>query len=559
VEGNLGGGLSEIKVLRRLGPIALLAAQAFVSPAFAEAFAANEAERRTSKTTSLDEVVVVAQGRPQRLQDVPISASVVSGVAVQSWSLNDLQAITASVPGVRISPGPGADFVNIRGVGSGENAGFEQSVSTFVDGTYRGRGRAIRASLFDVEHVEVLKGPQTTFFGNNAIAGAFNIVTRKPARQAEHNASALYAPIDDEYALEAGISKPISPTLSVRLAGKLSGMDGYTRNAVNGRFGPHLRDFIGRASVRWEATPTWELDARVDYGRNRDTEQSQYQLINCPPPPAFGGPIGVCANQLAASGGAIDDRLDYNASVMPSFFDYDFVEASMTNRWKIGSAALKWISTYFRHDFAQMNTVFPVDYPGVADTPFVHNVFNDETVEVFSNELRLEADNGGAVNWMIGAYHSHSELSADLLSGSYFAPLGALGAPYFDADTPFANLGGLEETAKTGSIFASASVSLSGALRFNLGARYSRVSKKTLRSLVFGSAFPAATFDTFIPAPEAVQLQIANGLDAQLGPFDKPKRIDDKLMPSLSIQYDLTPQVMTYLSYTNGSKAGATR
>lgn len=539
-----------------LGPIALLALQAFAVPALAQGAVKIETERLSTLVSEHDEILVVAQGRLQRLRDVPISASVVSGVDIQSWNLNDLQAITASVPGVRISPGPGADHVHIRGVGSGENAGFEQSVSTFVDGAYRGRGRAIHASLFDVEQVEVLKGPQTTFFGNNAIAGAFNIVTRKPAREALYDATALYAPADGEYALEAGISTPVSPTLSVRLAGKLSGMDGYTRNAVNGELGPHLRDFVGRVSVRWEPSPTWELDARVDYGRNRDTEQSQYQLVNCPPPAAFGNPIGVCARQLAASGDALDDRLDYDASIMPSFFHYDFVEASMTNRWRIRGANLKWISSYFRHDFSQMNTVFPVDYPGIANTPFVHNVFNGEVVRSFSNEARLESEDSGDLKWMIGAYHAHSELSADLLSGSYFAPLGLLGAPYFDAETPFANLGALNESAETRSAFASASVRLSDAVRLNLGARYTRVSKQTERRLVFGSAFPKATFDTFVPAPDAVQLQIADGLDAEIGPFDKPSRGDDKFMPSASVQYEVTPQVMAYLSYANGFKAG---
>lgn len=542
--------------LRCRGQVFIVAGLSLASPALAQDKTTTDAEQLAPNPVDRDEILVVAQGRLQRLQDVPISTSVIDGADIQRWNFADLSEIVASVPGVRISPGPGADFVNIRGVGSGENAGFEQSVSTFVDGAYRGRGRAIRASLFDVERVEVLKGPQTTFFGNNAIAGAFNIVTRKPAGQLEVTASSLYAPTDGEYALEAGVSVPLNNTLSVRFAGKLSGMDGYTRNAVNNRLGPHLRDFIGRASVRWQITPTWELDARIDYGRSRDTEQSQFQLINCPPPPAFGNPIGVCANQLAASGGLIDDRLDYNASVMPSSYDYNFVEASMTNRWDIGGKALKWISVYFNHDFAQMNTVFPVDYPGIGNTPFVHNVFNGESIRSFSNEVRVESESGGELEWMVGAYLSRSNLNADLLSGAYFAPLGLLGAPFFDADTPFANLGALKESSETGSLFASASMRLSDAARLNFGARYSRVRKQTERSLIFGSAFPAATFETFIPAPDAVQSQIADGLDAEIGPFERPRRIDEKFMPSASVQYALTPQVTAYLSYTNGFKAG---
>jgi outer membrane receptor protein involved in Fe transport len=538
----------------------LLAGAAALIPS--AAYAQDEAPApATDEQAQLDagygsEIVVTAQGRVQRLNDVPISASVASGEAIQSANLIDLQAVTASIPSVRISPGPGADNINIRGVGSGVNAGFEQSVSTFVDGAYRGRGRSVRASLFDVERVEVLKGPQTTFFGNNAIAGAFNIVTKKPGHDLEYNISALYAPTDDEYSLEAGVSMPLSDTLAIRVAGKLFGMNGYTRNAVNDKMGPHMRDFIGRASIHWEPTATWEMDARVDYGRNRDTEQGQYQLINCPPPEQFGAPRGACATELAASGGSIDDKLDYHASVIPSSYDYDFVEAAMSNRWDFGSVALKSITSYFHHDFAQVNTVLPVDYEGVGGTPFVNNLLNTDVAKSYSQELRLESESGGAFEWMVGAYYSRLEFTAQLLSGSYFAPFGLRGAPYYNADTPTAGLNGLHERADTRSVFASATIHLLDPLRLNLGARYSSVHKEDDRSVVSGSAFPLATFDTFMPAPPDVQIQIAKAAGSDLGPFDHPRRTDDKFMPSVSLQYDLTPDIMTYASYTKGFKAG---
>src|SRR5690606_1795472 len=138
-------------------------------------------------------------GREQRLQDVPLSAAVVSGAALEKGNIRDLQDLASHVANVRIASAPAAELINIRGVGSGLSANFEQSVGTFVDGAYRGRSRSARAALFDVDRVEILKGPQTTYFGNNAIAGALNITTRTPGHEFGYNASALRG-TDGEYA-----------------------------------------------------------------------------------------------------------------------------------------------------------------------------------------------------------------------------------------------------------------------------------------------------------------------------------------------------------------------
>ena len=104
--------------------------------------AADEAVKAASAQNS-DEIVVTAQRREQRLQDVPVSVSVVSGAALEKAGIRNLQEVATRMPAVRIVEGPAADLLNIRGIGSGQNSGFEQSVATFVDGVYRGRGRAV--------------------------------------------------------------------------------------------------------------------------------------------------------------------------------------------------------------------------------------------------------------------------------------------------------------------------------------------------------------------------------------------------------------------------------
>ncbi|MBK7115217.1 MAG: TonB-dependent receptor plug domain-containing protein [Proteobacteria bacterium] len=129
------------------------------------------------------EVIVTAQGREQRLQDVPVAVSVVSGADLERVNIKTLQDVTSRLANVKITTGTLTNPINVRGIGSGNNSGFEQSVATFSDGVYRPRSRSTNAALLDLERVEVLKGPQTTFFGANAIAGALNITTRKPGSE----------------------------------------------------------------------------------------------------------------------------------------------------------------------------------------------------------------------------------------------------------------------------------------------------------------------------------------------------------------------------------------
>ena len=120
----------------------------------------------------LEEVVVTAQKRVESLQDVPIAVSVVSGEKLLTADLKNLQEMSQYVPNFYQVATPTSNVVYIRGIGSAPNAGFEQSVGTFLDGIYLGRARQTLAPMFDLARVEVLKGPQSILFGTNTVAGA---------------------------------------------------------------------------------------------------------------------------------------------------------------------------------------------------------------------------------------------------------------------------------------------------------------------------------------------------------------------------------------------------
>ena len=136
----------------------------------------------------LEEVVVTAQKRVESLQDVPISVSAINGTKIVQAGITELQDMTAYVPNLTMNETGIGTNITIRGVSSGINQGFEQSVGMFMDGIYWGRGRQTLAPLFDLDRVEVLRGPQGTTFGKNSLAGGVALNTIRPDGTVDYEA-----------------------------------------------------------------------------------------------------------------------------------------------------------------------------------------------------------------------------------------------------------------------------------------------------------------------------------------------------------------------------------
>ncbi|MGE4305068.1 MAG: TonB-dependent receptor, partial [Novosphingobium sp.] len=457
------------------------------------------------------EIIVTAQGREQRLQDVPLSATVVSGASLQKDNIRDLQDLSSRIANVRIASAPATELLNIRGVGSGLNATFEQSVGTFIDGVYRGRSRSARAALFDVDRVEVLKGPQTTFFGNNAIAGALNITTRTPGRQFDYNASILRGS-DGEYAYEAGVTVPIGGTLSARLAAKAYGMDGYIENDLTGGKGPHQRDWIGRIALAWRPGGDFRSDLRVDRGRSRDTDAYPSQIINCAPDTPTDN--GLCARYIAQDGDAVDGTLDHHRAGIPSDYDYDFTEVAWRNELGLGGVTLKSVTSYFDHTVDANFNLFPLPLTGVAGTGLLFGVDSPESYRSFSQEIRLESANDGPLTYTLGAYFSHGRLHLGSTLGAYFAPLGAaLTSVGYDATSPLTSNTDFHQKDTTWSAFGALTWHATERLRVNASLRYSAVAKDATRTVVSGVTDGSTLFPnlhTIIPGTVEQQTAINN-------------------------------------------------
>ena len=155
--------------------------------------------------------------------------------------------------------------IAIRGIASGDNKGFEQSVAMFVDGVYYGRDQLSRLPLVDMERVEVLRGPQPTLFGKNAIAGAVNITTRSPTDEFEGTVSGLYEFNHKELQLTGVLSGPLSDGVEARVVGYHRSMDGYFYNQKLKRNEPNVDEYYVRGKVEFDKDGPLAAELKLEY------------------------------------------------------------------------------------------------------------------------------------------------------------------------------------------------------------------------------------------------------------------------------------------------------
>ena len=166
--------------------------------------------------------MVTAQRRAENLQDVPSAITALSETVIERADIHDLTDIATRIPGLTFSPfSPGQNIVALRGASSNDDgAGTDNSVAVFVDDVYLGRVSNINPEMFDIERIEVLRGPQGTLYGKNTIGGAINVVSRKPGIEALQGklrlnvgnfqrrevAGLLSGPLSDHWAAKASLS-----------------------------------------------------------------------------------------------------------------------------------------------------------------------------------------------------------------------------------------------------------------------------------------------------------------------------------------------------------------
>lgn len=397
----LSGGVAALALAAGIAP-AHAQSQPETPPAAAPQDAAAPAEDNQS---TVPDIVVTAQKRTERLQDVPLAVTSLGANALASSQINGTSGVANLVPSLTFTQNTSAlnNNVRIRGVGTVLfSAGIESSVSFVVDGVVMARQGQGFTDLIDVDRVEVLRGPQGMLFGKNATAGVINIVTKRPADHFEGSIEGSVAE-KGEYHLRGTVSAPLSNSVRARLTGFYTNDRGwvydYGRKAdVYGN-----KAFGLRGKVEVDAGPNLDLLLTADY-RKSDTDCCQplaYRTTN------------ALLNQLRAPVVASITNRAVNSSI-DTFSNTREGGVSLEANYHAGDHTITSITAWRKWDFSNNVDVdgFNVAAPVRVPIGFGYFSVNGGTVNIrqFSQELRLASPSNQPLEYTLGVMYYRLDL-----------------------------------------------------------------------------------------------------------------------------------------------------
>jgi iron complex outermembrane receptor protein len=340
---------------------------------------------------SLEEVVVTAQKREERLQDVPFQVNVFTEQAVADAGISSTSEFVAYVPNMTFDR---ADtyrnsFVMIRGLTQITNA--DSPIAVVIDGVPQNDQKQFNMRLFDIERIEVLKGPQGTLYGRNAIGGAVNIVTRAPTKELSGFGELSYGNGDAMQAT-AGISGPLgSERLTFRLSADYLQDDGRIDNTFRGDHPDYVdHDYTVRGRLNFDASDALKLDLRAQFGEFRGGS-NQYSPV-----------FSADANDFVEPQFNIRPVAEGDTTELTFKFDNDFGFATLT-----GISGYTKLTEANRADLDFRN---PVQSPGgFLGLGFQAGQGQDLDVKLLSQELRLVSAQDRRFRWLTGLYYLNTE------------------------------------------------------------------------------------------------------------------------------------------------------
>ncbi len=211
----------------------------------------------------LEVITVTAQKRTQSVKEVPLSVATVNREAIEDMNISNTEELSSRIGNFSVSQSGQGFNIYMRGLGSGPNQGFEQTVGTYVDGIYRGRGHLMRSTFLDLEMVEVLRGPQGTLFGMNTTAGALNLTTAAPTDYFSGYLNGNYDMTDQGLTFEGAVSGPLADNFQARFAFRAVDSDGYMTNSVTEQNEVQHETLLGRLSLAWQPTDRLSIDLKL--------------------------------------------------------------------------------------------------------------------------------------------------------------------------------------------------------------------------------------------------------------------------------------------------------
>ena len=357
----------------------------------------------TAMAATLEEVIVTAQKRAESLQDVPISVSVLKGEKITQAGMQKLQDAMVYIPNVSIAQQYIGNSINIRGIHSGTLAAFEQSVATFADGVYRGRGVQSRFAFLDIGMLEILRGPQGTLFGKNVIAGALNLTSAKPKADFEGSIAATENIMFEESEFTGYITGALSDTVRTRFAFLDRTMDkGWLKNIRYGTDEPVKDEQAYRVLLEWDLSDSTLVTFKHE---NTEWDNAGFPLEHIA--------LGPLANYALTDGsvdgntaiGSFPQNPDPVQELYASqIFQGDSNETVLTVEHSIDQGLFTMIASNSEYDFHRATDA---DY-SIAD---LANFVETEGFQQNTFELRFASNQEGAIEYVTGLYYSDADLS----------------------------------------------------------------------------------------------------------------------------------------------------
>jgi iron complex outermembrane receptor protein len=340
------------------------------------------AARSQEGATRLDSVVVTAQKREELLQRVPFSISAITRKQVREYRLWNNKDITAVVPNLYAAdPGDGRDVISVRGI---TTTSYDPAVAVNIDGVNQFGLDTYIPSLLDVERIEVLRGPQGTLYGRNAMGGVINIITRQPSAL-----PSAFAEISlgnhGQQRYSAGFSTPlIKDKLFIGIAGLYDGRKGYYTNQFTNSDYDRQHSFTGNYYLKWLAGNRWTVDLNVKHRNNRNN--GAFPLV-ADPVMAFSQPFVLDQNALATM---VDNTFNSSLSVNYKGPAYHFTAQTAyqsNNRYYTGP---------IDGDFSPLDAITVLKNYGA----------KWNTIRAFTEDIRFSSPTGSSSpwKWTVGSY-----------------------------------------------------------------------------------------------------------------------------------------------------------
>ncbi|RSU41340.1 TonB-dependent receptor [Sphingomonas koreensis] len=503
------------------------AAIALSAPAMAQETPATET---AAEETAPGEIVVTARRRAESLQDVPIAISAYDSTALSNLQADQLSGIQYATPNLYLDQGDaGNAVIYIRGVGQNDSLAFaDPGVGVYVDDVFIARSQAAFLDVFDVERIEVLRGPQGTLYGRNTIGGAIKFVSTRPTRDYSAYFEGGIGNYDQVLA-KGRISGPLSDTVRGKIAYSWQRRTGYAYNSTTRADDGDVRTISGRASLLFEPSSDFEVlltgDVKID---RPDTSRS----------PVRATPITGFANGALVTFPAATDpyRVDTNANGLN---DQTGWGTSLTARWNASEAlTIEAISAYRQFDF-DLN----LDTDG-SPLPIL-DIYLDQRQRQFSQEVRGTYAVPDRFAITAGLYYFHDR---DVTVSGYDDGAATLfGFPVTAFGFPTSSLADTRQTTDSYAAFADATVELTPQLSLGAGLRYTHEKRSSSRAFEF--FFDPRVSVIGNPPPFLQGAGIAGVPISGSADFDA-------LTPRASISYQPNRDLLLYASASRGFKSG---